>query len=119
MICYRSSRSLLIFKIGVIKYRNSYRRCSVRKRVLRNFAKFTGKHLCQTLGPATLLKKEPWHRYFPWNFAKFLKHLFYRTPLGRCFCCYCFQILKIFMAVFDQNQKLINYFVPLVFQVNC
>ena len=30
-------------------YRNSHQRCSVRKRVLRNFAKFTGKHLCQSL----------------------------------------------------------------------
>ena len=45
--------------------RSSHRRCSVRKGVLRNFAKFTGKHLCQRfffnkvagLRPATLLKK--------------------------------------------------------------
>ena len=37
-------------------FRSSHRRCSVRKRVLRNFAKFTG------------------------------KHLFYRTPKGYCFC---------------------------------
>ena len=29
--------------------RNSHRRCSVKKGVLRNFAKFTGKHLCQRL----------------------------------------------------------------------
>ena len=29
--------------------------------------------------PATLLKKRPWHKRFPVNFAKFL--LFYRTPL--------------------------------------
>ena len=29
--------------------RSSHRRCSVRKGVLRNFAKFTGKHLCQSL----------------------------------------------------------------------
>ena len=44
--------------------RNSHRRCSVRKGVLTNFAKFTGKHLCQSLyfnkvaglRPATLLK---------------------------------------------------------------
>ena len=42
-----------------------HRRCSVKKVVLRNFAKFTGKHLCQSLffkkvaglRPATLLKK--------------------------------------------------------------
>ena len=31
------------------KIRSSYRRCSVRKVVLRNFAKRTGKHLCQSL----------------------------------------------------------------------
>ena len=29
--------------------RSSYRRCSVRKGVLRNFAKSTGNHLCQSL----------------------------------------------------------------------
>ena len=29
--------------------RSSHRRCSVKKSVLRNFAKFTGKHLCQCL----------------------------------------------------------------------
>ena len=29
--------------------RNSHRKCSVRKGVLRNFAKFTGKHLGQSL----------------------------------------------------------------------
>ena len=54
-----------------------------KKGVLRNFTKFTGKHLCQSLlfnkvagpRPATLLKKRLWHRCFPVNFAKFL-----RTP---------------------------------------
>ena len=30
-------------------FRSSHRRCSVRKDVLRNFAKFTVKHLCQSL----------------------------------------------------------------------
>ena len=52
-----------------------------KKCVLRNFAKFTGKHLCQSLffnkvaglTPATLLKKRLWHRCFPVNFAKFLE----------------------------------------------
>ena len=52
-----------------------------KKGVLRNFAKFTGKHLCQSfffnkvagLRPATLLKKRLWHRCFPKNFAKFLR----------------------------------------------
>ena len=55
-----------------------YKKCA-----LRNFGKFTGKHLCQSLffnkvtslRPTTLLKKRLWHRCFPVNFAKFL-----RTP---------------------------------------
>ena len=34
--------------IFMVKFRSSHRRCSVRKGVLRNFAKFTGKHLCQS-----------------------------------------------------------------------
>ena len=36
---------------GYIDYicRSSHRRCSVKKGVLKNFAKFTGKHLCQSL----------------------------------------------------------------------
>ena len=30
------------------RLRNSHRRCSIKKGVLRNFTKFTGKHLCQS-----------------------------------------------------------------------
>ena len=46
-----------------------------KKGVLRNFPKFTGKHLCQSLflRPATLLKKKLYDRCFPVNFAKFLR----------------------------------------------
>ena len=32
-----------------VQDRSSHQRCSVRKGVLRNFTKFTGKHLCQSL----------------------------------------------------------------------
>ena len=35
------------------------------KGVLRKFAKFTGKPLCQSLRPATLLKKRLWNSCFP------------------------------------------------------
>ena len=45
------------------------------KGVLRNFAKFTGKHLCQRL----------WHRCFPVNFAKFLRTFFLQNTSGRLF----------------------------------
>ena len=30
-------------------YRSRHRRCSMKKGVLKNFPKFTGKHLCQSL----------------------------------------------------------------------
>ena len=39
----------------------------LKKRVLINFTKFTVKHLCQRVGPATSLKKRLWHRCFPEN----------------------------------------------------
>ena len=74
----------------ILKNRSSHRRCSVRKSVLRNFAKFTGKHLCQGLffnkvaglRPVTLLKKSPWH-CFPVNFAKSLRIPFLENTSGR------------------------------------
>ena len=44
--------------------RSSHQRCSIKKGVLKNFAKFIF---------ATLLKKRLWHRCFPVNFAKILK----------------------------------------------
>ena len=61
------------------------------KCVLRNFAKFIRKHLCQSLffnkaagpKPAILFKKRLWHRYFPVNFAKFLKTPFLQKTSGR------------------------------------
>ena len=46
-----------------LRDRSSHQRCSVRKVVLRNFLKFTGKHLCQSLffnkvKPCNFIKKE-------------------------------------------------------------
>ena len=46
------------------------------KGVLRNLAKFTGKHLRKIL-----LKKRPWHRCFPVNFSKFLRTHFFKEHL--------------------------------------
>ena len=68
------------YKLG---YRSSRPNVFCEKGFLRNFAKFTGRHLCQSflfnkvagLKPATLFKKRLWRRCFPVNFAKFL-----RTP---------------------------------------
>ena len=65
--------------------RSSHRRCSIKKGILNNFTKFTGKHLCQGLflhkiaglRPAALLKKRLWNRFFPTNFVKFLRTSFF------------------------------------------
>ena len=65
------------------------RRCSKKTGVLRNFAKFTGKHLRHRvflnkvagLRSATLLKKSLQHGCFPVNFAKFLRTLFFTEHL--------------------------------------
>ena len=71
--------------------RSSHRSCSIRKGVLRNFAKFAWKDLCQGLffdkvsglRPAVLFKKGLWCRVFPVNFSKFLKTLFLQSTPGR------------------------------------
>ena len=60
------------------------RSCSMRKGVLRNFANFTKKHLCQSLflnkvadlSPATLLKTRLWHRCFCSEFCEISKNTF-------------------------------------------
>ena len=76
---------------ALVFYGSSYRRCSVKKGVFRNFAKFTGKHLCQRLFFNKFLKTSLWHRCFSVNFAKLLRIPFCRTPPNDCFCFYaCF-----------------------------
>ena len=75
------------------KNRSSHQSCFVRKDILRNFAKFTGKHLWQSLflnkvaglRPTSLLKKSLWHRCFSANFAKFLRTPFLQNTFGDCF----------------------------------
>ena len=64
--------SLSLTTLSVSQSRDSGLQVVSEKSVLRNFEKFTGKHLCQSLyWHATLLKKRLWHRCFPVNFVKF------------------------------------------------
>ena len=57
--------------------RSSHQRCSLKKGVLKTFAKFTGKHMYQSLffnkfeglRLAALIKKRLWNKCFPVNFA--------------------------------------------------
>ena len=82
-----------------------------KKGVLKNFTKFTEKHLCQSLflnkdaalRPVTLLKKRLWHRYFPVNFAKFLRAPFLTEPVWATA-----SVCNVFPAW--QTQHCIGYF---------
>ena len=83
---------MVVFAITIqMTIRSSHQRSSVKNGVLRNFAKFRGKHLCQVLifnkvagpEPETLFKKRLWHRCFPLNFAKFLRTPFSQKTSGR------------------------------------
>ena len=68
-------------------YRSSHWRCSVRKGVFRNFEKFAGKHLCQSLffnkvaglGPkrCNFIKKETLAQVFSCEFCEISKKTFF------------------------------------------
>ena len=64
-------------------YRSSHRRCSVGKGVLRNFTKFTGKHLCQSLyfnkvaGACNFIKIEALAQVFSCEFCEISKNTFF------------------------------------------
>ena len=72
-------------------FRSSRQRYPNKKSVLRNFTKFTGKHMCQNLffnkvagvRLSTSLKKRLWHRCFPVDFVKFLRTPFLQNTSGR------------------------------------
>ena len=62
--------SIICFAKG--DYRSKHQRCSIKKCVLKNFAKFTGNLLCWSLFFNEVADLRLWHRCFPMNFAKFL-----------------------------------------------
>ena len=81
MIKCQKQKSFCILKD--LTDRNSHRKCSVKKGVLRNFAKFTGKHLCQSLSYSlcNFIKKETLAQVFSCEFCEIFKNNFFkRTP---------------------------------------
>ena len=75
----------LLVELWNIYSRSSRPEVFCKKGIVRNFTKFTEKHLRQRLffnkvaglRPATLLKKSLWHRCSPVNFVKFLRTPFF------------------------------------------
>ena len=74
-----------------VAYRSSHQRCSVRKGVLRNFTKFTGKHLRQSLffnkvaglrpEACNFIKKEALAQVFSCEFCEISKNTFFTEHL--------------------------------------
>ena len=98
------------FKPFIVK--SSQQRCSIKKGVLRNFTKFIGKPLCQSLffSKVTGLR----HMDFPVNFVKFLRIPFLQNISGRLllklFLMWLFwKIPKQFLEVFCQKGVLKNF----------
>ena len=65
-------------------FRSSHQRCSVKKGAFRNFPKFTGKHLCQSLffnkvagGAFHFIKKEALAQVFSCELCEFSKNNFF------------------------------------------
>ena len=70
--------------------KSTHQMCSVKKDVLKNFANFTGEHLCcilfliklQAFRLATLLKRDSNTSVFLWNFQNtYLRNTYERQPL--------------------------------------
>ena len=90
------------------KKRSSRPKMFCKKGVFRNFAKFTGKHLCQSLflnkvAGLSLFKKRLWHRCFLVNFAKFLRNLFLQNTSGGCLCQKCCVCTTKWMTPYGSN----------------
>ena len=89
--------------------RSSYRRCSTRKGVLRNFENFTGEDLCQSLffnkvtflRPTTLLKKWLWRKCFSVNCFEISKStLFTEHTWATASGIILFSVMETFIDVF-------------------
>ena len=84
------------FVWNVLYITSSYQKCSITKR---NFAKFTGKHLCQSL----FFNKVANLRTY-----EISKNTLYRSPLDDCFCC-----IHITVVL------LVHRFIPLMITLFC
>ena len=96
-----------------------------KKDVLKNFAKFTGQHLYQSLffnkvavlRPSTLLKKRPWHRCFPVNFVNFLRTPFYKEHVRWLLLNFSGKHQWRRLAIF-RKASLINIYNTFIFLIN-
>ena len=68
--------------------RSSHQRCSIKKGVLRNFTKFTGKHLCQGhFFKRDSFKKEALTQVFSCEFCEISRNTFFTEHLWTTVSC--------------------------------
>ena len=92
--------SLFVGQLLFSWLRSSHQRFPMKKDVLRNFTKFTWKHLRPSLlfnkaaglRPAILLKKRLYRRFFLVNFGKFLRTYFLQNTSGQLLLLICFLV---------------------------
>ena len=97
-------------------YRRSHPGVFCKKRVLKNFAKFMGKHLCQRLffnkvaglKPVILLKKSLWHRCFPVNFGKFSRTPFLKEYLWWLLLCSEYKTIWLYVLIMSRMRFRVN-----------
>ena len=82
------------------------RRCSTKIDVPKNFAKFTGKPLCQSLRLATLLKKETLAQVFSCEFGDIFKNTFFTEHLWTIASA---KNLKIIPRIFYENKYIVKF----------
>ena len=87
-----------LYVLNKVSNRSIRQRCSVKRGVLKNFAKFTGKHLCQSI--FLILKKRLWYM-FSCEFCKIFKK--FARP---CHCCGSFPFLTIQTAMLAGMESL-------------
>ena len=117
--CYADEVFKICLKDFFKTSRSSHQRCSVRKGVLKNLVKFTGKQLCQGLiFNRVFIKKETLAQAFFCEFCEISKNTFFPEYLRKTASehlgdqkmfagFYCFLIMKISFFLFDSTfQKL-------------
>ena len=62
-------------------FRSSHQRCSMKKGILRNSTKFTGKHLVSCLKACNFIKKETLAEVFSCEFCEISKNTFFTEHL--------------------------------------
>ena len=77
---------MIVYAYKTSNLRSSHRSCSIKKVALKNFAKFTGKHLCQSLVSNKVAGLRLRYKCFPGKFAKFLRIPLRKTSPDDCFC---------------------------------